>query len=72
MIQSPTGPQLIQCPKHITSMNPDSGVEHWRFPYEITYGVSIAQPLYHEGLLFVSGYWHGSRACVWGRRTSRR
>lgn len=63
VFETPAGPQLIQWgPKHISSLNPDTGVEHWRFPYEITYGVSIAQPLYHEGLLFVSGYWHGSRA----------
>jgi outer membrane protein assembly factor BamB len=69
VIQSPTGPQLIQWgPKHITSLNPDSGAEHWRYPYEITYGVSIAQPLYHEGLLFVSGYWHGSRALRLGEK----
>lgn len=63
VFSTPAGPQLIQWgPQHISSLDPDSGKEHWRFPYEITYGVSIAQPLYHEGLLFVSGYWHGSRA----------
>jgi len=31
-------------------------------PYPITYGVSIAQPLYREGILLVSGYWHGTKA----------
>jgi outer membrane protein assembly factor BamB len=63
VFEMPGGPQLIQWgPKHVMSLEPDTGRELWRFPYEITYGVSIAQPLYHEGLLLVSGYWHGARA----------
>lgn len=55
--------QLIQWgPEHIAGFDPDGGGERWRIPYKITYGVSIAQPIFHEGLLFVSGYWHGARA----------
>jgi outer membrane protein assembly factor BamB len=49
-------------PEHVQSLNPDSGLVNWLFPYEITYGVSIAQPLYHDGILLVSGYWHGAKA----------
>lgn len=56
-------PQLIQWgPEHIQSMNPDTGAALWKYPYKITYGVSIAQPLYHDGTLLVSGYWHGAKA----------
>lgn len=49
-------------PEHVQSLNPDSGVVNWIYPYKITYGVSIAQPLYHDGVLLVSGYWHGAKA----------
>ncbi|TLD72771.1 PQQ-like beta-propeller repeat protein [Phragmitibacter flavus] len=55
-------PQLIQwSPQHVLSLHPDTGKENWRFPYDIQYGVSIAQPLFQDGLLLVSGYWHGTR-----------
>lgn len=58
----PSNPQLIQwSPKHVLSFQPDTGKENWRFPYDIQYGVSIAQPLFHDGMLLVSGYWHGTR-----------
>jgi outer membrane protein assembly factor BamB len=57
------GPQLIQWgPKHIESLDPETGRELWRFPYDVTYGVSIAQPLFRENVLLVAGYWHGTRA----------
>jgi outer membrane protein assembly factor BamB len=49
-------------PEHVQSLNPDSGSVNWTYPYKITYGVSIAQPLYHDGVLLVSGYWHGAKA----------
>ncbi|MCB1079342.1 MAG: PQQ-like beta-propeller repeat protein, partial [Verrucomicrobiae bacterium] len=49
-------------PEHIQSIDPESGQVIWEFPYEITYGVSIATPIVHEGLVFVAGYWHGSKA----------
>jgi outer membrane protein assembly factor BamB len=49
-------------PEHVQSLDPDSGRVNWLFPYKITYGVSIAQPLYHDGILLVSGYWHGAKA----------
>ena len=49
-------------PEHVQSLNPDSGAVNWTYPYKITYGVSIAQPLHHDGVLLVSGYWHGAKA----------
>lgn len=49
-------------PEHVQSLNPDGGAVNWLYPYKITYGVSIAQPLYHDGVLLVSGYWHGAKA----------
>lgn len=49
-------------PAHIQALDPDTGRTLWQFPYEITYGVSIATPIVHDGLVFVAGYWHGSKA----------
>lgn len=49
-------------PEHVQSLNPDTGAVNWLYPYKITYGVSIAQPLFHDGVLLVSGYWHGAKA----------
>lgn len=67
VFDSPSGPMLIQWgPQNITGMSPKDGQEYWKFPYEITYGVSIAQPIYQEGILLVSGYWHGTRALKLG------
>ena len=68
-IISHAGPrQLIAWgPEHVQSLDPDSGLVNWIFPYKITYGVSIAQPLYHDGILLVSGYWHGTKALQLGK-----
>lgn len=49
-------------PEHVQSFNPDTGAPNWKQPYKITYGVSIAQPLHVDGVLMVSGYWHGTKA----------
>ncbi len=32
----------------------------------MTYGVSIATPIYHDGVVFVSGYWEGSKGIALG------
>ncbi|MEQ1859592.1 MAG: PQQ-binding-like beta-propeller repeat protein [Chthoniobacteraceae bacterium] len=57
------GSELVQWgPEHVMALEPGTGREIWRVPYKITYGVSIAQPIFHEGIVLVSGYWHGSRA----------
>lgn len=55
-------------PQHVQLADPNTGSIHWRYPYEITYGVAIASPVFHEGLLVVCGYWHGSRALKLGAR----
>jgi len=49
-------------PDHIVSHSPETGKLHWRYPYKVTYGVSIAKPIVHEGIVLVCGYWEGSRA----------
>lgn len=55
--------QIIQWgPNHIMGLNAASGTQVWSYPYKITYGVSIAQPLIVNDIVLVSGYWHGTKA----------
>ena len=49
-------------PSHIRGLEARTGKLLWSFPYEITYGVSIAKPIAHDGMILVAGYWHGSKA----------
>lgn len=49
-------------PSHIRAVDPETGKPLWNVPYEITYGVAIASPVFTEGMVLVCGYWHGSKA----------
>lgn len=55
--------QQLVCwsPLQVMGIDPADGAIRWSVPYEVTYGVSIATPIYHQGLVFVSGYWEGSK-----------
>lgn len=53
-------------PKHIVSLQMSDGKLLWKYPYEIEYGVSIATPIVHEGIVLVCGYWKGSKALKLG------
>ena len=57
---------LAWTPEHVRGMAPDSGEILWSIPYKIKYGVSIAMPICHEGIVLVCGYWHGSKAVKLG------
>jgi outer membrane protein assembly factor BamB len=52
---------IVWGPENIASLDPANGRVRWTHPYKITYGVSIAQPLFFQDTLVVSGYWHGSK-----------
>ena len=49
-------------PEHIIGMDIETGKVHWQIPYEVTYGVSIATPIFQEGHVLVCGYWHGTKS----------
>ena len=49
-------------PENVLGVSPSTGEVYWSVPYQVTNGVSIATPIFHEGLVFVSGYWEGSKA----------
>jgi outer membrane protein assembly factor BamB len=55
-------------PEHIVAHKLDTGELLWKYPYKVTYGVSIATPIFQEGIVLVCGYWHGSRAIKLGDR----
>ncbi len=58
------GRDLLLCwtPLHLCGLDPRDGRILWRIPYEVQYGVSIADPVLHGDIVFIAGYWHGSRA----------
>lgn len=61
------GEQLVGwTPEHIVGIDPSSGKVEWQVSYKVTYGVSIAMPIYREGIVFVAGYWEGSKAIKLG------
>ncbi|MBI3861860.1 MAG: PQQ-like beta-propeller repeat protein [Planctomycetia bacterium] len=69
VIEAPSGPQLVAwTPLHILGINPATGKEYWSVPYEITYGVSIATPIYRNATVFVTAYWAGSKAIRLGKK----
>lgn len=56
-------PQVVHwSPSHIRGLRLLDGQPLWSSRYEVTYGVSIAKPVLHEGLVLVAGYWEGSKA----------
>jgi len=69
IIESPSGTQLVAwTPEHILGIDPRAGTIHWSVPYEVMYGVSIATPIYRDGIVFISGYWAGSKAIRLGAK----
>jgi outer membrane protein assembly factor BamB len=63
VIAAPSGPQLVAwTPANVRGIDPETGELLWSVPYPVTYGVSIATPIYVEETVFVTGYWEGSKA----------
>lgn len=62
VIDTPSGRQIILwTPEHIHGLESSTGKALWRVPYKVTNGVAIATPIFQEGMIFVSGYWEGSK-----------
>jgi outer membrane protein assembly factor BamB len=55
-------------PEHVVGLRIDDGQPLWQVPYKVTYGVSIASPIFHQGIVLVCGYWEGSKAIALGPR----
>jgi outer membrane protein assembly factor BamB len=69
IVAARSGPQLVfWTPENIHGVDPDSGKPLWKVPYKVTYGVSIAAPLFAEDVVFITGYWEGSKAIRLGMK----
>ena len=55
-------------PEHILALRVSDGKLLWKIPYKIQYGVSIATPIFQEGIILICGYWDGSKAIKLGER----
>lgn len=55
---------VIWTPENVRAVDANSGKLLWTIPYKVTYGVSIATPIYHQGIVIVAGYWEGSKAIL--------
>ncbi|HUE69600.1 MAG TPA: PQQ-binding-like beta-propeller repeat protein [Pirellulaceae bacterium] len=55
-------------PEHVVGINAADGELLWKIPYKVTYGVSMATPIFHEGIVLVCGYWEGSKAIKLGEK----
>jgi outer membrane protein assembly factor BamB len=67
VFDTPAGRVLVLwTPKNVHALEPATGNPLWRVPYPVTYGVSIASPIYRDGIVFVTGYWEGSKAIKLG------
>lgn len=58
------GAQQLVCwtPTNVRGLDPKSGEVLWTVPFEVNYGTSIANPIFQEGIVLVSGYYEGSLA----------
>jgi outer membrane protein assembly factor BamB len=69
VIKPKSGKQIVfWTPKNIHGMEAVTGKPLWKVPYEVTYGVSIAPPVFRDGIVFVTGYWEGSKAIELGEK----
>ncbi len=53
-------------PSHLRCVDATNGDPLWSHPYEIQYGVSMAKPIMQDGIVFIAGYWDGSKAIKLG------
>ena len=68
VIDSSSGKQLLVWgPNRIMGLPVGGGEPYWEIPYKVKYGVSIAKPIYHDEVVLVSGFWHGTRAIRLGK-----
>jgi outer membrane protein assembly factor BamB len=63
VVRRPGGDVLVVwTPENVHGLDPATGKVYWSMPYKVTYGVAIATPIAEGDILFVSGYWEGSKA----------
>ncbi len=69
IVQRPWGSLLVGwTPEHVMGLDASTGAVLWTLPYKVTYGVSIAMPIVRGDMVFVTGYWEGSKAIRLGNK----
>jgi outer membrane protein assembly factor BamB len=53
---------IMWTPENINACDAETGKRLWSVPHKVTYGVSIADPIWHDGILMVAEYWNGTVA----------
>jgi formylglycine-generating enzyme required for sulfatase activity/outer membrane protein assembly factor BamB len=58
------GTRQLVCwtPTNVHGLDPRTGRRLWTVPFTVTYGTSIATPIFQEGLVLVSSYYEGTKA----------
>ncbi|MFN0197119.1 MAG: SUMF1/EgtB/PvdO family nonheme iron enzyme [Planctomycetaceae bacterium] len=63
LIEHDSQRQLVAwTPTNVRGLEPSTGRLLWTIPFEVNYGTSISDPVFHEGLVLVSSYYEGSKA----------
>jgi outer membrane protein assembly factor BamB len=63
VVQDPARHEIVAwTADSVAGMAPATGALLSTVPFKSTYDVAIISPVYHDGLLLVSGYWEGSKA----------
>lgn len=71
VIEPKSGRQVvIWTPENVHGVAAATGKHLWKVPYKVTYGVSIASPVFRDGIVFVTGYWEGAKAIKLGEKPS--
>jgi len=71
IIEPKSGKQIVMwTPLNVRGLDAANGKLLWTVPYKVTYGVSIASPIFQENLVYVTGYWEGSKTIRLGEKPS--
>ena len=57
---------VLWTPSHVRGLEAATGKPLWQIPYDVSEGVSIATPIFHDDIAVVCGYWEGSKAVQLG------
>lgn len=57
---------IVWTAENVTALEPTTGKVVWAVPFQVTYDVAIADPVWHDGVLLCGQYWEGSLALSLG------
>ena len=51
---------IVWTPREVAALDPATGQVHWREPFDIRSGLTVATPVFDQGRLLVSAFYNGS------------